>query len=148
MVSESYAKRKYFVRYFLLFYNAQYAAMKPTKKQRRRAGMALWGRFQEAMAEAKIKNQAQLARDLGVTSQTISGWKRGAWKPTRENYIALAILSGMAIDYLETGEGARFPYPKNDLEDRVLSVLRQLPEDRQERVLSLAEFELSRGRGK
>ena len=146
MVSVSDCSCKPSVKSFLRFRIAQCKPMVLTKKEK--AGAALWGRIQEAMVEAKIKNQAALARELGISSQTISGWKKGKWQPKRENYNALSIISGMSIDYLESAQGRKFIHPKNDIEDRILSGLRKLQEEGQLRIAALTEFEVEQARGR
>lgn len=60
-------------------------------------------------------SQTELAQELGVTRQAVSGWERGANAPAREKLMALSRLYGVPLDELVGGEpqpGEEPPVPE------------------------------------
>lgn len=50
--------------------------------------------------DAKGLSQKQVAIEVGVKSPSVSHWESGKTKPKQENYIALARLFNVSVDYL------------------------------------------------
>lgn len=143
IVSAFYGSRKPFVKHHLPATAAQLAHMKKTKREQ--AALELWSRILEAMEAAGIESQADLARKLGITSQAISSWKRGASRPAREHYNALSLWSGLTPGYIEFDARPKY-LPQTDLQDRVIAALNLLPEESQKRIADQAEFEVWKAR--
>jgi len=51
------------------------------------------------------KSANALAKDIGSAEATIRKWLRGASEPTREKLVAIASVSGFALDWIATGKG-------------------------------------------
>lgn len=56
-------------------------------------------RIREAR-EGKGLSQKQVAIEVGVKSPSVSNWESGKTTPTPENYIAMARLFNVSVDYL------------------------------------------------
>lgn len=56
-------------------------------------------RIREAR-EGKGLSQKQVALEVGVKSPSVSNWESGKTTPTPENYIAMARLFNVSVDYL------------------------------------------------
>lgn len=50
--------------------------------------------------EGKGLSQKQVAIEVGVKSPSVSNWESGKTTPTPENYIAMARLFNVSVDYL------------------------------------------------
>lgn len=50
--------------------------------------------------EGKGLSQKQVALEVGVKSPSVSNWESGKTTPTPENYIAMARLFNVSVDYL------------------------------------------------
>lgn len=59
--------------------------------------------------------QADLARDLGVSRQTISNAERGARMPRRALVVAWAVRTGVSLHWLETGQAGPKSTPPADV---------------------------------
>lgn len=61
--------------------------------------------------EGKGLSQKQVALEVGVKSPSVSNWESGKTTPTPENYIAMARLFNVSVDYLmgldALGEGSK-----------------------------------------
>jgi len=73
-------------------------------------GFELRHRLMRAREYAGLE-QADLARDLGVSRQTISNAERGARMPRRALIVAWAVRTGVSLHWLETGQAAPIPTP-------------------------------------
>ena len=47
----------------------------------------------------------KVAQDTGITTATLSSWKKGRYTPKREKLQKLADYFGVTVEYLMTGEG-------------------------------------------
>ena len=56
-------------------------------------------RIKEARTAAGL-SQKYVAMSLGVAGPSVSNWESGKTKPTPENYVALAQLFSVSVDYL------------------------------------------------
>ena len=98
--------------------------------------------------EGKGLSQKQVALEVGVKSPSVSNWESGKTTPTPENYIAMARLFDVSVDYLLGREDApkppappidphtyyaeRFGPETQRIVDDLLARLQALPEDRRE----------------
>ena len=98
--------------------------------------------------EGKGLSQKQVALEVGVKSPSVSNWESGKTTPTPENYIAMARLFDVSVDYLLGREDApKPPAPPIDphtyyaekfgpetqrIVDDLLARLQAMPEDRRE----------------
>lgn len=98
--------------------------------------------------EGKGLSQKQVAIEVGVKSPSVSNWESGKTTPTPENYIAMARLFDVSVDYLLGREDApKPPAPPIDphtyyaekfgpetqrIVDDLLARLQAMPEDRRE----------------
>lgn len=57
------------------------------------------------------ETQAQIAQDLGVSSQHYQKFEYGANLPNLENFIALADHFGVSLDYLAGRSEEKEPHP-------------------------------------
>ena len=98
--------------------------------------------------EGKGLSQKQVALEVGVKSPSVSNWESGKTTPTPENYIAMARLFDVSVDYLLGREDApkppappidphtyyaeRFGPETQRIVDDLLARLQAMPEDRRE----------------
>ena len=98
--------------------------------------------------EGKGLSQKQVAIEVGVKSPSVSNWESGKTTPTPENYIAMARLFDVSVDYLLGREDApkppappidphtyyaeRFGPETQRIVDDLLARLQAMPEDRRE----------------
>ena len=98
--------------------------------------------------EGKGLSQKQVAIEVGVKSPSVSNWESGKTTPTPENYIAMARLFDVSVDYLLGRDDApKPPAPPIDphtyyaqkfgpetqrIVDDLLARLQAMPEDRRE----------------
>ena len=98
--------------------------------------------------EGKGLSQKQVALEVGVKSPSVSNWESGKTTPTPENYIAMARLFDVSVDYLLGRDDApKPPAPPIDphtyyaqkfgpetqrIVDDLLARLQAMPEDRRE----------------
>lgn len=107
-------------------------------------------RIKEARKAAGL-SQKFVAMSLGVAGPSVSNWESGKTKPTPENYVALAQLFSVSVDYLmgmseavsaadEPAKDGAEAYPPHLQESyRVLSQL--TPQELAE-VVEVAKFKL------
>ena len=95
--------------------------------------------------ERREWDQARLARELGVTQQTVSRWERGGSRPRRHQATQLADLLGVdrreflaAAGYAELADRRDLPLPVRPLAT-VLSVDRLPPDRFEEFIAELAD---------
>ena len=104
-------------------------------------------RIREAR-EGKGLSQKQVALEVGVKSPSVSNWESGKTTPTPENYIAMARLFDVSVDYLLGREDApkppappidphtyyakRFGPETQRIVDDLLARLQAMPEERRE----------------
>lgn len=63
------------------------------------------GRVRRARTDAKL-TQAALAREIGVSASAVAQWeKAGGTRPGLPYMVAISRLTGVALDWLATGEG-------------------------------------------
>lgn len=67
----------------------------------------------KALRKEKGLTQQDVADQLGVNKQTVSGYERGARKPDFERLDALAELFDVSIAYLVGSQDERGSYPKH-----------------------------------
>lgn len=104
-------------------------------------GLAVWGRIEEAMDRASISTISELARRLGVSQPTVSGWKSGEHLPDLHRMAEISKLSGLCVQYLWTGHGPRLSGPSDEAYVRkIVHILDSLPESQRDEVLRFAEF--------
>ena len=65
--------------------------------------MATFSERLSTLLETKDVSGRDLARKIGVTTGTISGWKKGAW-PTADKAVRLAEYFDTSVEFLVTGE--------------------------------------------
>ena len=98
--------------------------------------------------EGKGLSQKQVALEVGVKSPSVSNWESGKTTPTPENYIAMARLFDVSVDYLLGREDApkppappidphtyyaeRFGPETQRIVDDLLARLQAMPEGRRE----------------
>ena len=98
--------------------------------------------------EGKGLSQKQVAIEVGVKSPSVSNWESGKTTPTPENYIAMARLFNVSVDYLlgrddapkppappidpHTYYAKRFGPETQRIVDDLLARLQAMPEDRRE----------------
>lgn len=80
-------------------------------------------RLDASARRGKVFSQVELAKALGVSSQTVSQWETGASKPELENFPIIAKALGVSAALLAFGEAAAVdaapaihpdnPIPKN-----------------------------------
>ena len=62
--------------------------------------MTILGRRLEEARKSKSLSQADIARKIGVTRETVSKWESGDKEPSPEHLRELALALGVAADYL------------------------------------------------
>ena len=98
--------------------------------------------------EGKGLSQKQVALEVGVRSPSVSNWESGKTTPTPENYIAMARLFNVSVDYLlgrddaptppsppidpHTYYAEKFGPETQRIVDDLLARLQAMPEDRRE----------------
>ena len=98
--------------------------------------------------EGKGLSQKQVAIEVGVKSPSVSNWESGKTTPTPENYIAMARLFNVSVDYLlgrddaptppappidpHTYYAEKFGPETQRIVDDLLARLQAMPEDRRE----------------
>ncbi|MCF6688298.1 helix-turn-helix domain-containing protein [Raoultella terrigena] len=106
-------------------------------------------RLQQALDEAGI-SQSELARRVGVNSQSVSGWCNSGIIPRKEKLALLPEALGrplywffMSEDEEKAVEAATASKTVlNDKQSRLLEVFDQLPEAEQDRFIELARIRL------
>ncbi|WP_241721882.1 helix-turn-helix domain-containing protein [Raoultella sp. HC6] len=106
-------------------------------------------RLQQALDEAGI-SQSELARRVGVNSQSVSGWCNSGIIPRKEKLALLPEALGrplywffMSEDEEKAVEAATASKTVlNDKQSRLLEVFDQLPEAEQDRFIDLARIRL------
>lgn len=91
--------------------------------------------FGDRMAAARDRmgmTQAQLARRLGVKSQTIAGWESDRAEPRANRLQMLAGMLNVSLVWLMTGAGEGVGAPQEDLprDQAVQAILDELRETR------------------
>ena len=101
------------------------------------------------LLEQQNKTQAQFAKALGITTQTISTWKNRPNDPPAKHISAIADFLQVSTDYLLTGTEAKKTPPSSltDDESEILDVYRQLDRRGQARMLTSGYEELDRMKG-
>lgn len=61
------------------------------------------------LRKEKGLTQMQVAEEINVSRQAISGWETGAVVPSIENLKSLSVLYGVPVDHLLSREGERLP---------------------------------------
>ena len=104
-------------------------------------------RIRETRVEKGL-SQKQVALEIGVKSPSVSNWESGKTTPTPENYMAMARLFNVSVDYLlgrddapkppappidpHTYYAERFGPETQRIVDDLLARLQALPEERRE----------------
>lgn len=86
-----------------------------------------------------------VAAELDVTQQTISYWENGHRQPSMENYIKLANIYGVSVDYL-TGKNANTTLNDSN-EKKEPAVIGELDEDFVQELIDLTPDEVQFVRG-
>ena len=60
-------------------------------------------------------SQSQLAKVLGTNQQTVSHWEQGRQQPTEAALHSLALVFGMAVEALLSGNGFKVPDPPQEV---------------------------------
>lgn len=63
----------------------------------------MWEIF-EKLCKEKCVTPYRVAQDTGVTTATLTNWKKGKYTPKREKMQTLADYFGVTVDYLMTGK--------------------------------------------
>ena len=71
-------------------------------------------RIKEARKASGL-SQKYVAMTIGVAGPSVSNWESGKTKPTPENYISLAQLFGVTVDYLMGVDDAQLVQTKEGL---------------------------------
>lgn len=87
-------------------------------------------------------SQAKLAGQVGVQRTAVGQWERAnGSRPSTEHMVQIAVVCGVAFEWLATGRGAKWPtgatseisalqlnyYAHDELEERLLLALRKIP---------------------
>lgn len=106
---------------------------------------ATFGDRVAAAREALGLSQAQLARRLGVKTQTIDAWEADRSEPRANRLQMLAGLLNVSIMWIMTGEGAGIDFPAedpaSDLLKETLGEIRLLRTEQQRLAERLARLE-------
>jgi transcriptional regulator with XRE-family HTH domain len=119
-------------------------------KERRKRTIAT--RIRRARAEAKLSQQ-QLASRVGVQRSAVAQWEssRATW-PSTEHLASIAIETGVQFEWLCTGRGFKRSeeklqttvimddFAQNDIESKMLELLRHLSHRDQHRACALLEI--------
>ena len=85
-------------------------------------------------------SQKYVAVALGVAAPSVSNWESGKTKPTMENYINLAKLFGVSVEYIlgvdEEPSSASDPH---DIDSRLIGLLASLTPLEKEKAISYIE---------
>ncbi|HGH5401277.1 TPA: helix-turn-helix domain-containing protein [Raoultella terrigena] len=106
-------------------------------------------RLQQALDEAGI-SQSELARRVGVNSQSVSGWCNSGIIPRKEKLALLPEALGRPLYWFFMSEEEEKAVEAatasktvlNDKQSRLLEVFDQLPEAEQDRFIDLARIRL------
>lgn len=81
--------------------------------------------------------QAELARQLGLTTTTVWRWEKGLSEPDIDTSIHVASLAGLKLEWLLTGEG---PLEERQAEEEnaLLSCYRRASGNNKGRILAFA----------
>lgn len=105
--------------------------------------MARWNRIQEAMAQAGLTTQTELARALEIKQPSVSAWATGEASPSLESMVRLAEISGMCLEYLAVGRGPRYPADADEYSEELRQILDGLDEAGRAEVIRFARFRTS-----
>lgn len=100
-------------------------------------------RFKQCREEKGL-SQKFVAISVGVKAPSISDWENGKTNPTLENLIALADVLGVSTDYLlgidsEPKEKSPPSVVEDELDYRLLTLIRQLPPEKKKSLLELLQ---------
>lgn len=65
------------------------------------------GAYIKVAREKRGLSQTELARRLGVRSQTVNQWEHDKKQPSRDNVVLLAMITGSTLDWLLYGKGLK-----------------------------------------
>ncbi len=116
------------------------------------AGMAnsVWTRILEAHEDAGLPlTQTAVAKTCGITQPSVQRWAVGANLPTLKQAIAFCMKTGVRVDWLYTGRGAKHPVAKpGSATEVVLRLWHGLDSDNKSEALRHLEYLANRKSGK
>lgn len=77
---------------------------RPVKRRMFAPGMSTVAQRLKIARERAGLSQSELARQLGITSQSVNIWESGKTRPSRDNLAALARLTNVSVHWLLLGE--------------------------------------------
>jgi transcriptional regulator with XRE-family HTH domain len=101
--------------------------------------LAIYQRLDEAFNAIGMTKQTERAKALGVDQPTISKWKTGQHAPSFQRLMAIAEITGYAIEYLAMGNGPRIVAPGDSASDQINRILQAAPEGERARYLRLLQ---------
>ena len=104
--------------------------------------------YQRLLDEKGLKN-ADVARATGISSMTLSDWKRGKSVPKSDKMRKIAEYLNVSVDYLMTGKDMEFAAEMAEIDVTLSNMsermkeyalrLNNLPSDKQELVMNLID---------
>ena len=68
----------------------------------------------ERLCKAKGVTPAEVSRQTGIATSTLTNWKHGRYTPKAKKMQQIADYFGVSVEYLTTGENSTAPYYLND----------------------------------
>ena len=96
----------------------------------------IWKRVKDAYAHTGRETQEEIAEALSIRQSAVSKWKRGMAIPTVANLVKIADQTGVRLEWLITGRGAR----SGGESDPLLTLLDSLDDDTRAEILAFARF--------
>ena len=68
----------------------------------------------DALCKAKGVTAAEVSRQTGIATSTLTNWKKGNYTPKNDKLQKIADYFGVSLEYLTTGQDQNEPYYLND----------------------------------
>lgn len=106
--------------------------------------MNFWNTFYNLCIDKGVAPNA-VAKELGISSATITFWKKGERNPSKKALRQIADYFGVSVSYLlGNGEKEKTPDENNltEGEKMLLQLFRQVPEEKQPHLIQLIKVAL------
>ena len=103
--------------------------------------MEFWTVFFNLCRE-KGKAPNTVAKELGISSASITWWKKGERNPSQKTLKAIADYFGVPVAYLLNEEKEKAPGTLTEGEKLLIDTFRRVPVDKQELVLQMIRLAL------
>ncbi|KKK71918.1 hypothetical protein LCGC14_2909090, partial [marine sediment metagenome] len=116
------------------------------------AGMtnALWNRILEVMEDMGLpRTQTAVAKICGITQPSVQRWAVGENLPTLKQAVKFGMKTGVRVDWIYTGRGAKHPVAKpGSATEVVMDLWYGLDSDDKDEAIRHLEYLANRNSGK